>query len=41
MLATGDAALQEKLVAFKGSLAKKVVKANESLKEVSFKFKTN
>jgi len=41
MLATGDHALQAKLLDFKDGLAKKVVKANATLKEVSFKFKTN
>ena len=41
MLATGDAGLQSKLADFKSGLAKKVSKANESLKEVTFRFKTN
>jgi 5-(carboxyamino)imidazole ribonucleotide mutase len=41
MIATGDSALRTKLLAFKDDLGKKVVKANEKLKDVSFKFKTN
>ncbi|MCP4312174.1 MAG: 5-(carboxyamino)imidazole ribonucleotide mutase [Bacteroidetes bacterium] len=41
ILATGDEALLEKMKQYKGSLAKKIVKANQELKEVSFKFKTN
>lgn len=41
MLALSDKALAEKFVAFKASLAQKIVKANEDLKKVEFKFKTN
>lgn len=41
MLALNDKALAEKFAAFKGSLAQKIVKANEDLKKVEFKFKTN
>jgi 5-(carboxyamino)imidazole ribonucleotide mutase len=41
MLATGDADLQARLLQFKEGLAKKVVKANESLKEVKYRLKTN
>jgi 5-(carboxyamino)imidazole ribonucleotide mutase len=41
ILGTGDQEVFEKLVQFKASLASKIVKANEELKKVSFKFKTN
>lgn len=41
MLALNDKALAEKFAAFKASLAQKIVKANEDLKKVEFKFKTN
>ena len=41
MLAVGDEALQEKLAAYKEDLKKKIVKANEELAKVSFKYKTN
>ena len=41
MLALNDKALAEKFSAFKASLAQKIVKANEDLKKVEFKFKTN
>jgi len=41
MIATGDPVIQEKMMKFKESLAKKVIKANESLKEVKFPHKTN
>jgi 5-(carboxyamino)imidazole ribonucleotide mutase len=41
ILATGDPGLMEKLVRFKKDLAVKIVKANEDLKKVQFKFKTN
>ncbi|MEN8157129.1 MAG: 5-(carboxyamino)imidazole ribonucleotide mutase [Bacteroidota bacterium] len=41
ILATGDASVMEKMKQFKTDLAKKIVKANEELKEVKFKFKTN
>lgn len=41
MLALSDKALAEKFAAFKASLAQKIVKANEDLKKVEFKFKAN
>ena len=41
ILSTGDAALSAKLVEYKESLKKKIVKANEELKEVKFAYKTN
>jgi len=41
IIGTGEAAVQDKMMAFKKSLASKIVKANEELKEVKFKFKTN
>jgi 5-(carboxyamino)imidazole ribonucleotide mutase len=41
IIATGDEALLEKVKAFKAGLEKKIVKANEELKSVKFKFKTN
>ena len=41
MLALSDNALAEKLRDYKQSLKEKIVKANEELKEVKYKFKTN
>jgi 5-(carboxyamino)imidazole ribonucleotide mutase len=41
ILASGDESLQAKLIDYKEGLKKKIVKANEELKEVKFKFKTN
>ena len=41
ILGTGDPAIMEKMNQFKESLATKIVKANEELKKVTFKFKTN
>ena len=41
ILGTGDPAVMEKMIQFKESLATKIVKANEELKEVTYKFKTN
>lgn len=41
ILATADSAVMEKMIQFKENLASKIVKANEELKEVKFKFKTN
>ncbi len=41
ILATGDEAILMKLKQFKKDLARKIVKANQELKKVSFKFKTN
>ncbi len=41
ILATGDPGVMEKMKKFKSNLAEKIVKANEELKEVKYKFKTN
>jgi len=41
MLSTGDPGLYQRLLDFKAGLASKVTKANESLKEVKFRMKTN
>ena len=41
IIASGDAALAEKVAAFKDSLKDKIVKANQDLAEVKYKFKTN
>ena len=41
IIATGEPVLFEKMVKFKSELADKIVKANEELKMVKFKFKTN
>jgi 5-(carboxyamino)imidazole ribonucleotide mutase len=41
MMATGDKELMDKLIAFKGELKGKIVKANEELSKVKYKFKTN
>ncbi|MCU4176325.1 5-(carboxyamino)imidazole ribonucleotide mutase [Carboxylicivirga sp. N1Y90] len=41
IIATGDAALAQKVADFKESLKDKIVKANQDLKEVKYKFKTN
>ena len=41
ILGTGDQEVFDKLVKFKTNLASKIVKANEELKKVSFKYKTN
>ena len=41
ILAVGDEQLQDKLAAYKEDLKKKIVKANEELAKVSFKYKTN
>ncbi len=41
MLAVGDEELQNKLADSKENLKKKIVKANEELKEIKYKFKTN
>jgi 5-(carboxyamino)imidazole ribonucleotide mutase len=41
MIATGDAAVLEKLIAYKASLKEKIVRANEELGAVKYKFKTN
>ena len=39
MLALGDEALMQKLAAYKSSLKKKIVKANEELAQLQYKFK--
>jgi 5-(carboxyamino)imidazole ribonucleotide mutase len=41
MIATGDAALMEKLIAYKEGLKQKIVRANEELGEIYYKYKTN
>jgi 5-(carboxyamino)imidazole ribonucleotide mutase len=41
IIATGDSELVAMLGAFKESLKKKIVKANEELKEVKYEYKTN
>jgi len=41
MIATGDTALMEKLIAYKESLKQKIVKANEDIGVVKYKYKTN
>ncbi|MBI9033762.1 MAG: 5-(carboxyamino)imidazole ribonucleotide mutase [Bacteroidales bacterium] len=41
MIATGDIAIHNKLVAYKDNLKKKIEKANEDLNKLEFKFKTN
>lgn len=41
MLAVEDYKLAEELVSYKNGLKKKIVKANEELKKVSYEFKTN
>ncbi|MFV0469487.1 MAG: 5-(carboxyamino)imidazole ribonucleotide mutase [Dysgonomonas sp.] len=41
MMAAGDASLQTKLTDYKNGLKDKIVKANEDLAKVSYKFKTN
>lgn len=41
MMATGDKELMDKLIAFKSELKGKIVKANEELSKVKYKFKTN
>jgi 5-(carboxyamino)imidazole ribonucleotide mutase len=41
ILGTGDQEVMEKIRKFKAGLASKIVKANEELKKVSYKFKTN
>jgi 5-(carboxyamino)imidazole ribonucleotide mutase len=40
-LAVGDPALQQKLVDYKAGLKKKIVKANEELRDIKFEYKTN
>lgn len=41
IIAAGDTEIAEKLAEFKGNLKSKIVKANEELKGVEYKFKTN
>ena len=41
MIATGDKAVIEKLIAYKESLKEKIIRANEELGAVKYKFKTN
>ena len=41
ILAVADSTLKEKLIAYKSELKTKIVKANEELKKVEFKFKMN
>lgn len=41
MMATGDDELMQKMIGYKESLKQKIVKANQELSEVKYKFKTN
>jgi len=41
MIATGDTAIMEKLIAYKESLKEKIIKANDELRTVQYKFKTD
>ncbi len=41
IMATGDTNLMQKMVDYKQSLKQKIVKANQELSEVKYKFKTN
>jgi 5-(carboxyamino)imidazole ribonucleotide mutase len=41
ILATGDPELMGKVLSYKENLKQKIIKANEELKEVKFKYKTN
>ncbi len=41
IIASGDEALMEKFIVFKDNLKNKIVKANQDLSEVKFRFKTN
>ena len=41
MMATGDEQLMQKMVEYKEGLKQKIVKANQELSEVKYKFKTN
>jgi len=41
MMATGDSELFDKLVAYKSELKGKIVKANEDLSKITYKYKTN
>lgn len=41
MMATGDEAIMQRLIAYKEELKQKIVNANSDLSRVSYKFKTN
>lgn len=41
IMANGDKALQEKVMAYKQGLKSKIVKANKDLAEIKFRYKTN
>lgn len=41
MMATGDQIMMDKIKAYKENLKQKIVKANEELSKVAYKFKTN
>ena len=41
MIATGDAEVMKKLIAYKESLKKKIIKANEDLSEYKFDFRVS
>ena len=41
IIASGDKAVMDEVINFKASLKKKIVKANEDVKAVKYKFKTN
>jgi 5-(carboxyamino)imidazole ribonucleotide mutase len=41
MIATGDENLMKKIIDYKESLKQKIVKANDELSEVKYRFKTN
>ena len=41
MMATGDQELLSKLISYKETLKQKIVKANQELAEIQYKFKTN
>jgi 5-(carboxyamino)imidazole ribonucleotide mutase len=41
IIASGDEALMEKFINYKENLKSKIVKANQDLSEIRFKFKTN
>ena len=41
ILGTGDPAIMGKMIQFKEGLAKKIMKANEELRAVEFRYKTN
>jgi len=41
IIATGDEQLMEKIIAFKEGLKEKIIQANDELKAIKYKFKTN